>query len=118
MKIPGPGNFAGCNKGLFNVKKSSVSGDREIRNLGFISQAQWHSAQSPGPAAKKAEFDPKFSLVEERNRKIKIAPVPKPNPNAALTAAALKPLGPGQYKEVENGQKYLAKTEIVHMIAK
>lgn len=77
------------------MKKQKESGDREVRELGFIAQAQWHSAQSPGPAAKKATQDPKFTLVEEKTMAIKIAPVPKPNPNAALTAAAMKPLGPG-----------------------
>ena len=75
--------------------------------------------QSPGPVPKKADFDPKFSLVEEKKRAIKITPVPKPKEHADKTdAAVMKPLGPGQYKEEDNGRKYLAKTQIVHMIAK
>ena len=36
LKIPCPGQFEKCNKSLLNCKTSKTSGDRELRELGFI----------------------------------------------------------------------------------
>lgn len=81
--------------------------DKEIREVKNISEAMWHSAQSPGPVPRKAEFDPRFSLTERKDLTVKFAPLQKPNPNESL-CESLKPFpGPGTYKEVEKAKSFV-----------
>ena len=63
LLIPAPGQWDGCNKSLMSVKTDKEKGDRAERNLKNIADAIQNGISSPGPVAKKAEFDPKFSLV-------------------------------------------------------
>ena len=67
-----------------SVKSEKQKCDRAERNLKNIADAIQLGLSSPGPVAKKAEFDPRFSLVEAKSPQPKILPVRKPNPFAYL----------------------------------
>ena len=98
LLIPAPGQWDGCNKSLMSCKNAKEKCDKTERNLKNIADAIQIGISSPGPVAKKAEFDPRFKLVEHKDPQPKIQPLSKPNPFGHLVER--KGPGPQTYKLV------------------